>query len=71
MAIVSHTLETTQQLNGSTHNIVRMFDQDGIEYMVSFFAQAGFDVAARVTGILAAQDVTLADAEAEQVIGGE
>lgn len=68
MPIQSHTLEQTTQANGSTHNVLRMFDQDGVAYMLSFFAP-GTDVTAIVIQRIAAMDAQLAEAEFEQIVG--
>lgn len=62
---------SVSQADGSTHNVLRMVDQDGNGYMVSFFAPVEFDVNARVTGLLAQQDAQLAEAEFEQIVGAE
>ena len=71
MPIVSHRLEQTTQSNGATHNVLRMYDQDAREYMISFFAPADFDVGALVQNRIAEQDVQLAEMEFEQLIGAE
>lgn len=68
MPIQSHTLEQTTQANGSTHNVLRMLDQDGVEYMLSFFAPSA-DVAGIVAQRIEAMDVQLAEAEFEQIVG--
>ncbi|MHB1098726.1 MAG: hypothetical protein ACYCZR_04150 [Burkholderiales bacterium] len=70
MPIQSHTLEQTTQANGSTHNVLRMVDQDGVAYMLSFFAPSA-DVSAIVTQKIAAIDVQLAEAEFAQIVGAE
>ena len=70
MPIQTHTLETTQQANGSTHNVLRMYDQDGVGYMVSFFAPSA-DVAALVTEKIAMTNTQLAESEFEQIVGAE
>lgn len=69
MPIVSHTLEQTTQANGSTHNVVRLYDQDAREYMQSFFAPAGFDVQGRINMMIAEMDEQLAQAEFEALVG--
>jgi hypothetical protein len=71
MPIVSHTLQTSVQANGSTQNILRLYDQDGREYMLAFPAPAGFDLAARVQTAIAEMDVQLAEQEFEQLVGQE
>lgn len=70
MAIISHTLSQSLQPDGSTHNVVRMYDSDGKEYMASFFAPPVFDVSARVVALYAEVAEQLAQAEFEQTIGG-
>ena len=70
MSIVSHMTETNVQANGSTQNVLRMYDQDGREYMQAFFAPAGFDVAAKVGLTIAEMDAQLAESEVEVLIGG-
>lgn len=68
MPIQSHTLEQSTQANGSTHNVLRMVDQDGKSYMLSFFAP-GPDVAAIITQRIETMDAQLAEAEFEQIVG--
>lgn len=70
MPIVSHTLHTSTQADGSTQNVLRMYDQDAREYMVSFPAPAGFDLVARVALAIVDMDEQLAQAEFEQIVGG-
>lgn len=69
MPIVSHTLQSSTQADGSTQNILRLFDQDGREYMQAFPAPAGFDLAARVNLAIAEMDEQLAAAEFDQIVG--
>lgn len=69
MAIVSHTVATTTQESGSTHNVVRMVDGDGHEYMASFFLPNGADLSAKVAALIASTEAQLADSEFEQLIG--
>lgn len=69
MPIVSHTLETTTNHDGSTSNILRNYDQDGREYMVSFFAAAGVNVDTIVTNRIAEMDEWLAQSEFETLVG--
>lgn len=66
MPIVSHVKEV-----GGGHVAVRAFDQDGKEYMFSFFEAGVPDVDALITARLANLDATLADAEFEQIVGAE
>lgn len=69
MPIVTHTLETTTQANGGTSNVLRMYDQDGKQYMLSFFAPANFDLQALVNSRVAEMDLQLADSEFETLVG--
>lgn len=69
MPIVSQIIESTTQANGSTSNVIRLYDQDGSEYMQSFFAPAGFDVNARVIAMRAEMDEQLAQSEFEALVG--
>jgi hypothetical protein len=71
MPITNHTLAQSVQANGSTHNVLRMYDQDAREYIISFFAPADFDVGALVQNRIAEQDVQLAEMEFEQLVGAE
>lgn len=69
MPIVSYTLEQTVQANGGTSNVLRLYDQDGSEYMSSFFAPAGFDVNMKIANTIAEMDVQLAESEFWALIG--
>lgn len=69
MPIVSNTLESTEQANGGTHNILRMYDQDAREYMVSWFAPAGFDNNAKVSITISEMDEQLKVTEFDAIIG--
>lgn len=69
MPIVSHTLESSTQANGSTSNILRMYDQDGREYMVTFFAPVNFDTQGKVNLTIAEMDEQLAQTEFETIFG--
>ncbi|MDH4049983.1 MAG: hypothetical protein OEU93_00285 [Rubrivivax sp.] len=69
MPIVSHTHEFSLQADGSTSNVVRMYDQDAREYMQTFFAPAGFDVTAKIQGMIAGLDVQLAETEFRTLVG--
>jgi hypothetical protein len=71
MPITSHLKEESIQANGSKHVVLRMYDQDGREYMLSFFAAAGVDVDTIVTGRIAETDEQLAQAEFEALVGAE
>jgi hypothetical protein len=69
MPIVSHTLESTTQANGSTSNVVRLYDQDGSEYTQSFFAPEGFNVQTKIDNMIAELSEQLAQTEFEQLVG--
>jgi len=69
MPIVTHTLQTSMQADGSSNNILRMYDQDGIEYMQGFHAPAGFNLDTKVTIARAELDEQLATAEFNALIG--
>jgi hypothetical protein len=69
MPIVSNSVESTTQADGSLSVIVRLFDQDAREYMQSFFAPAGFNVDAKVAAMTAQMDEQLAEDEFRQIVG--
>lgn len=69
MPIVNHTLEQTTQANGGTHNVLRMYDQDGREYTISWFAPAGFDNATKINIAISEMDEQLKVAEFESIVG--
>lgn len=69
MPITTHSIETTTQANGSTHNVLRMYDQDGREYLLTFPAPAGVDIQTIVNNRIAEQDVQLAEQEFEALVG--
>ena len=69
MPITNHNLEQTVQANGGTSNIVRLYDQDGNEYLQSFYAPPDFDVAARIASMIAELDEQLATNEFNTILG--
>ena len=71
MPITSHLKEESTQANGSKHVVLRMYDQDGREYMISFFAAVGVDVDTIVTNRKAEMDEQLAQMEFEALVGTE
>jgi hypothetical protein len=71
MPIVTHTLESTVQPNGSTSNTLRMFDQDAREYTQGFFAPAGFDLATKVATTINEMNEQLKQSEFETLVGAE
>ena len=70
MPIVQHKLESSVQANGSTSNILRMYDQDANGYMVQFNAPEGFDLQALVAQKIVAMDEQLIEMEYQQLTGG-
>lgn len=69
MPIVTHTLQTSAQADGSTSNVLRMYDQDGKEYMQGFFAPAGFNLQTKVNIAIAELNEQLAVQEFEALVG--
>lgn len=69
MPIVTHTLQTSTQADNSTSNVLRMYDQDASEYMVTWHAPAGFDNAAKVAFAIAGMDEQLATSEFNSIVG--
>lgn len=69
MPIVSHILEQTQQPNGATSNVLKMYDQDAREYVQGFWAPAGFDVQTKVQNSIAEMDEQLKRSEFETLVG--
>jgi hypothetical protein len=69
MPIVSHILEQTVAADGSTHNVVRLYDQDAREYMSSFHAPPGFDVATKISTMTTEMDEQLKQTEFESLVG--
>jgi hypothetical protein len=69
MPIVSNSVESSTQADGSLSVVVRLFDQDAREYMSSFFAPPGFNVDAKVAAMTAQMDEQLAEDEFRQIVG--
>lgn len=69
MPIVSHIHESSTQADGSTSNVVRMYDQDAREYMQTFHAPDGFNVEAKIDLMIAGLDVQLAEQEFQTLVG--
>lgn len=69
MPIVSNTVQSTTQADGSLSVVVRLYDQDAREYTQQFFAPAGFNVQAKVTTMTAELNEQLAQSEFEQIVG--
>jgi hypothetical protein len=70
MPIVSNTLAATTQADGSSSNVVRLYDQDGTEYTQSFFAPAGFNIQTKIDMMIAEMNEQLAQTEFETLVGG-
>lgn len=56
MPIVRHNIEATVQADGGTSNVLRMYDQDDMEYMEVFYAPVEFDIDAKVLSAIAETD---------------
>jgi hypothetical protein len=69
MPIVSHTLAATNQADGSSSNVLRMYDQDGTEYTQTFFAPAGFNVQTKIDNTIAGLNEHLAEQEFQALVG--
>jgi hypothetical protein len=69
MPIVQHTIESTVQANGSTNNVLRMYDQDGTEYTQVFNAPAGFVIQTKIDNTIVGINEQLAEAEFQTLLG--
>ena len=69
MPINTHTLTSSANADGSTNNVLRMYDQDGKEYMQTFFAPAGFNLQTKVDNTIAGLDQQLAEQEFQALVG--
>jgi hypothetical protein len=69
MPIVSHITQSNTQADDSKSVVVRYYDQDGREYMISFFAGVGVDVETIINNRIADMDEQLALSEFEQIVG--
>ena len=69
MPISTHTTEISTQANGDRHVILRMYDQDGQQYMISFFFPAALDLDVAINNRIAEQNVQLAEQEFEALVG--
>ena len=69
MPIVQHSLTASTQADGSTSNVLRMYDQDGTERMSVGLLPAGFDTAGFIQGRIAEADVQLAEDEFRVTVG--
>jgi hypothetical protein len=69
MPIVSHTIESSTQANGSTNNVLRMYDQDGTEYTQVFNAPAGFAIQTKIDNTIVGMNEQLAESEFHALVG--
>jgi len=69
MPIVSNTLQSTTQADGSTNNVLRMYDQDGKEYTQVFWAPPAFNVQTKVDNTITELNVQLAEQEFAALVG--
>lgn len=69
MPIVTNTVESSAQADGSQSVVVRLYDQDAREYTSSFFAPADFNVAAKVQTMTAELNEQLAVDEFRALVG--
>lgn len=69
MPIVSHTIESTTQADGSLSNVLRLYDQDGTEYLQQFPTPPGFDVPGLIVQKIAELNEQLAQDEVTLIFG--
>jgi len=69
MPIVSNTVVTTVQQDASFSVVVRMYDQNALEYTELFFAPPGFDVETKVDSMISSLNRQLAEDEFQQLVG--
>lgn len=69
MPIVSNTVQSTTQADGSLSVVVRLYDQDAREYTQQFFAPAGFNITAKVNTMTAELNEQLAADEFNALVG--
>ena len=69
MPIARWTKEETLQANGGKHVVVRYYDGDEKEDMISFFASAGVDVDTIITARIPDMNERLAQNEFEALVG--
>ena len=69
MPIVQHTIESSTQADGSTSNVLRMYDQDGTEYTQVFYAPAGFNVSTKIDNTIVGLNEQLAESEFQALVG--
>ena len=71
MPIVNTITQASTNADGSQHVVVRNYDQDGREYMFSFFAPVGFDIDTAIQNKVVDVEVQLAENEFEALVGAE
>lgn len=69
MPIVSNTVQSTTQADGSLSVVVRLYDQDAREFTQTFFAPAGFNVQTKVNTMIAELGEQLAVDEFNALVG--
>jgi hypothetical protein len=69
MPIVSNTITSSPQADGSSNVIVRLYDQDATEYTSGFNAPAGFNIQAKVDNMIVGQNEWLAESEFQALVG--
>lgn len=69
MPIVSNTVQSTTQADGSLSVVVRLYDQDAREYTQQFFAPSGFNLTAKVNTMTAELNEQLAVDEFTVLVG--
>ncbi|HQR77157.1 MAG TPA: hypothetical protein PLR35_12100 [Burkholderiaceae bacterium] len=69
MPIVSNTVQSTTQADGSLSVVVRLYDQDAREYTQQFFAPAGFNITGKVNTMTAELNEQLAADEFNALVG--
>jgi hypothetical protein len=69
MPIVTHTLSSVAQANGSISYVLRLYDQDGSEYTSAGYVPAGFSLDTLVMNKIAETDQFLAENEFNVLVG--
>ena len=69
MPIVQHIIEPSVQANGSTNNVLRMYDQDATEFTQVFNAPEGFNIQAKIDTTIAGLNEQLAENEFQALVG--
>jgi hypothetical protein len=69
MPILTHVHEASTQADGSSSNVLRLYDQDGHEYTQVFFSPAGANVQSKIDSAIVKMDEQLKQSEFEQIVG--